>query len=110
LAQKPDAKNLNVFAFRGRGPFSYFFPGRTIILNPLFMEEPGMGSVIERLAQSDYIVINEAFGLRTERTALFVQALEAIEPEYSIQVKGAYPIHIFRVADLPPSFYETLSK
>ncbi|MBI5951530.1 MAG: glycosyltransferase family 39 protein [Chloroflexi bacterium] len=110
LAQKPDAKNLNVFAFRGRGPFSYFFPGRTIILNPLFMEEPDMGSVLERLAQSDYIVINDAFGLRTERTALFVQALESIEPEYSIQVKGAYPIHIYRVADLPPSFYETLSK
>jgi hypothetical protein len=74
------------------------------------MEEPGMGSVLERLAQSDYIVINDAFGLRTERTALFARQLESIQPEYSIYVKGAYPIHIYRVADLPPSFYETLSK
>jgi len=110
LAQKPNAESLSVFSFRGRGPFSYFFPGRTIILNPLFMEEPGMGSVFERLAQSEYIVINDAFGLRTERTALFARELESIQPEHSIQVKGAYPIYIYRIADLPPSFYETLSK
>jgi hypothetical protein len=110
LAQKPNAKDLNVFAFRGRGPFSYFFPGQTIILNPLFMDEPGMGSVFERLEQADYLVINDAFELRTERTAFFVQELEPVEPEYSIYVRGAYPIHIYRVADLPPSFYEMLGK
>jgi hypothetical protein len=110
LAEKPGAESLAVFSYRGRGPFSYFFPGRTIILNPLFMEEPGMGSVFGRLENADYIVINDAFAVRTERTALFVQALSQIEPEKSIQLKGSFTIHIYRVADLPPSFYEIISQ
>jgi hypothetical protein len=109
LAQKPNAKSLKVLAYRGRGPFSYFFPGETIILNPLFIEEPGMGSLFERLEQADYLVINDALGPRTERTALFVRELSDVPPEYSIDIKGSYPIRIYRVADLPPSFYETLS-
>jgi 4-amino-4-deoxy-L-arabinose transferase-like glycosyltransferase len=110
LAQKPNANSLTVFAFRGRGPFSYFFPGRTILLNPLFLEEPGMVSMFERLKQADYLVINDALGPRTERTAMFVQELSGVQPEHNIYINGIYSIHIYRVADLPPSFYETLSK
>jgi hypothetical protein len=110
LAQKPNAESLKVFAYRGRGPFSYFFPGQTIILNPLFIEETGMSSLFERLEQSDYLVLNDAFKPRTERTALFVEELNNIPPEHSIYINGVSPIRIFRVADLPPSFYETLSK
>jgi hypothetical protein len=110
LAQKPDAETLSIYAYRARGPFSYFFPGRTIILNPLFVEEPGMVSMFERLKEADYLVINDAFGLRTERTALFAGQLIDIQPEQSFYIKGAYTIRIYRVADLPTSFYETLSK
>jgi 4-amino-4-deoxy-L-arabinose transferase-like glycosyltransferase len=110
LAQKPNAKSLKVFAFRGRGPFSYFFPGQTIILNPLFLEEPGMVSMFERLKDADYLVINDALAPRTERTALFVQELNDVQPEHDIYINGIYSIHIYRVADLPPSLYETLSK
>jgi 4-amino-4-deoxy-L-arabinose transferase-like glycosyltransferase len=110
LAQKPNAESLKVFSFRGRGPFSYFFPGKTILLNPLFIEEPGMVSMFERLAEADYIVINDAFGHRTERTKLFVRGLSDVQPEYKIFAKAASPIYIYRVADLPPSFYELLSK
>jgi 4-amino-4-deoxy-L-arabinose transferase-like glycosyltransferase len=110
LAQKPNAASLKVLSFRGRGPFSYFFPGQTIILNPLFIEEPRMASFFGRLAQADYLVINDAFGPRTERTALFVSELHDVQPEFSIYIKGVFPIRIYRVADLPPSFYETLNK
>jgi hypothetical protein len=110
LAQKPNADSLTVFSFRGRGPFSYFFPGRTILINPLFIEEPGMGSMLERMAQSDYLVINDSLGPRTERTILFVEALGDTVPEQVIQIKGVVPIRIYRIADLPPSFYETISK
>jgi hypothetical protein len=110
LAQKPNAKSITVFAFRGRGPFSYFFPGRTILINPLFMEEPGMVSMFERLKEADYLVISDAFGIRTERTALFVEQLKDVKPEHDIYIDGIYPIHIYRVSDLPPSFYETLRK
>jgi hypothetical protein len=110
LAQKPNAESLKVFAYRGRGPFSFFFPGKTIILNPLFVEEPGMSAMFERLKQSDYVVITDTLGLRSARNALFVQNLNSISPEYSIYIKGVAPIRIYRVADLPPSFYETLRK
>jgi len=110
LAQKPNSMSLSVYAFRARGPFSYFFPGKTIILNPLFVEEPGMASMFERLKQSDYLVINDAFSPRTERTALFANSLAQAQPEHSIYIHGVSPIHIYHVADLPPSFYEILSK
>ena len=110
LAQEPNAQSLKVFAYRGRGPFSYFFPGETIILNPLFMDEPGMPAMFERLEQADYIVITDTLGLRSAGDALFVQNLNSIPPEHSIYIKGVSPIRIYRVADLPPSFYETLSK
>ena len=110
LAQKPNAESLNVLAFRGRGPFSYFFPGTTIILNPLFIEEPGMGSLFERLGEADYLVINDAFVERTERTALFTQGLNDVTPEHTIYIKGVSTIYIYRVADFPPSFYELHGK
>jgi hypothetical protein len=110
LAQKPNAESLKVFAYRGRGPFSYFFPGETIILNPLFMEDPGMPTMFERLKQADYIVITDTLGLRSARNALFVQSLNSIAPEHSIYIKGVSPIHIYRVADLPTSFYELQNK
>ncbi len=110
LAQKPGSASLKVFSFRARGPFSYFFPGETVILNPLFIEEPGMGSMFERLAYSDYLVINDALGPRTERTRLFVQALDGIQPEHSIYIKGVNGIHIYRVEDLTPGFYDAISK
>jgi hypothetical protein len=110
LAQKPNAESLKVLAYRGRGPFSYFFPGKTIILNPLFIEEPGMPAMFERLKQADYIVITDTMGLRSARNALFVQSLNSIAPEHSIYIKGVSPIHIYRVADLPPSFYELQNK
>jgi len=110
LAQKPNAESLKVFAYRGRGPFSYFFPGETIILNPLFMEDPGMPTMFERLKQADYIVITDTLGLRSARNALFVQSLNSIAPEHSIYIKGVSPIHIYRVADLPTSFFELQNK
>ncbi|MCC7118641.1 MAG: glycosyltransferase family 39 protein [Anaerolineales bacterium] len=109
LNQKPDAEALTVFAFRGRGPFSYFFKGKTILLNPLFMEEPQMGSVLERIRQSDYLVINDAFAPRTPNTQRFVDAL-GIAPERSIVIKDVSTLRIYRVADLPASFYELFSE
>ena len=109
LAQKPNAESLKVLSFRGRGPFSYFFSGETIIFNPLFLEEPGMVSMIERLEQADYLVINDALRPRTPRTELFVSALGDVPPEHSIFINGVSTIRIYRMADLPASFYEVLS-
>lgn len=106
LSQKPNAESLKVLAFRGRGPFSYFFPGQTILLNPLFVEDPGMLSLKERFVQADYLVINEAFTSRTDRTQFFVDYLIGVMPEYEIEIKGVSSIYIYKISDLPTSFYE----
>ncbi len=111
LAQKPDAENISVFAYNGRGPFSYFFPGRTIILNPLFLEVPGMPDMLERFPQSDYLVFYDGLKDRNEYAAKFVSALDGIEPETVINVQdGLQYIRIYRTADLTPAFYEAISK
>jgi hypothetical protein len=110
LAQKPNADSLKVLSFRGRGPFSYFFAGETIIFNPLFLEEPGMPSMIERLRQADYLVINDALKPRTPRTELFVRGLGGVKPEHSIYINGLSTIRIYRMADLPASFYDVIKK
>lgn len=110
LSQKTDASALKVLAFRGRGPFSYFFPGRTILLNPLFVEDPGMPSLKERLVEADYLVINAAFAPRTERTQSFFDALNKAVPEKEIKIKGVSTIYIYKISDLPASFYEVFSE
>jgi hypothetical protein len=110
LAQKPNAASLNVVSFRGRGPFSYFFPGHTILLNPLFVEPSGMPSLEERFIGADYLVVNAAFGPRTERTQYFMDALKYAPVEYEIHIRGVSPIYIYRISDLPPSFYQVFVK
>jgi hypothetical protein len=110
LNDKPNGEALAVFSYRGRGPFSYFFSGKTVILNPVFMDDPGMPTLFERLKGTDYIVITDTLEFRTAGSGLFVRTLKMTPPEHSIYIKGVSPIHIYRVADLPPSFYEILSK
>jgi len=110
LNDKPNGDSLVVFSYRGRGPFSYFFRGKTVILNPVFMDDPGMPTLFERLKGTDYIVITDTLEFRTVGSGLFVRTLKMTPPEHSIYIKGVSPIHIYRVADLPPSFYESLSK
>ena len=110
LAAMPDAETLTAFVYHGRGPFSYFFPGQTLTINPLFVDEPGMGPMVERLVLSDYLVFYEDFGTRSEHTARFVAALQDIQPEHVISVQGLENILIYRVADFPPEFYETINE
>jgi hypothetical protein len=48
--------------------------------------------------------------LRTAKTAQFAEALKDIPPEKSIHIRGVYAIRIYRVTDLPPTFYEAIQK
>ena len=110
LASKPDSASTAVFAYPARGPFSYFFPGETLILNPLYLEEPGMVSMFERLTQSDFLVFYDALAQRTANTGRFVAALAPAEPEHVISVQGFETILIYEVRDLPTSFFQTLQE
>ena len=109
MSAKPDAASKTVLAYHGRGPFSYFFPGRTLLLNPLWLEEPDMAPMVERLVQSDYLIFYDEFAGRSQRTAQFVHALDDIQPENVIPVQGLENIRIYRVTDLTPEFYKKLT-
>ena len=50
-----------------------------------------------------------AFASRTERTQFFMNALKDVLPEHEIHIRGVSPIYIYRIADLPPSFYDVFA-
>jgi hypothetical protein len=49
LNNLPDARNLRVFSWYGEGPFSYYFKGKTSVI-----EE---NTVLNELLKADYVVI-----------------------------------------------------
>lgn len=96
LAQKPDAEKLTALVYFGRS-FGYYFPGQTLLFKPiLFNDKP---QLIENLQQADYLVMY--VGLQ-ERLPL----LKEITPEYRIYLNGRQYVEIYRVSDIPASFYK----
>jgi hypothetical protein len=96
LAGKPDAKNLSALVYFGRS-FSYYFPGQTLLFKPvLFDDKP---QLIINLRQADYLVVYA--GLH-ERLPL----LNEITPEHVIDLNGTPYVEIYRVSDIPSSFYD----
>jgi len=110
LRAKPGAETMAVLAYPARGPFSYFFPGETLILNPLYLEDPGMPSMFERLEQAEYLVFYDGLADRTPNSRRFVRALESSQPEAVLSVQGLEKIFIYRVAEISPDFYAALSQ
>jgi hypothetical protein len=95
LAAKPDAKNLTALVYFGRS-FSYYFPGQTLLFKPvLFDDKP---QLIGNLKRADYLVIYSGF---QERLPL----LNKIKPEHIIYLNGRQYVEIYRVSDIPSSFY-----
>ncbi len=96
LAEKPDAENLTALVYFGRS-FSYYFAGQTLLFKPvLFGDKP---QLIENLQQADYFVMY--VGLQ-ERLPL----LNKITPEHIIYLNGRQYVEIYRVDDIPASFYK----
>jgi hypothetical protein len=95
LAEKPDAKNLTALVYFGRS-FSYYFPGNTLLFKPvLFDDKP---QLIGDLKKADYLVVY--VGLH-ERLPL----LNLITPEHVIDLNSRRYVEIYRVSDIPSSFY-----
>jgi hypothetical protein len=96
LAKKPNAENLTALVYFGRS-FSYYFPGQTLLFKPiLFDDKP---QLIENLQQADYLVVY--IGL-DERLPL----LKELTPEHIIDLNGRQYVEIYRVDDIPASFYK----
>jgi hypothetical protein len=95
LAQKPDAEKLTALVYFGRS-FSYYFPGDTLLFKPvLFDDKP---QLIGELKRADYLVVY--VGLH-ERLPL----LNLMTPEHVIDLNGRPYVEIYRVSDIPSSYY-----
>jgi 4-amino-4-deoxy-L-arabinose transferase-like glycosyltransferase len=97
LSSKPNAQNVTALVYFGR-TFSYYFPGKTMIFKPiLFDDKP---QLIGDLRQADYLVMYTGF---QERLPL----LKEMTPEHIIYLNGRKYVEIFRVSNVPASFYES---
>ena len=96
LAQKPDAKEQTALVYFGRS-FSYYYPGKTLLFKPILFDDKAQ--LIENLRESDYLVMYS--GLE-ERLPL----LKELTPEHVIELYGRTYVEIYRVADIPASFYK----
>jgi hypothetical protein len=95
LASKPDAENQTALVYFGRS-FSYYYPGKTLLFKPVLFDDKAQ--LIENLNQSDYLVVYT--GLE-ERLPL----LNKLRPEYTIDLNGKPYVQIYRVSNIPSSFY-----
>lgn len=95
LASKPDAEHQTALVYFGRS-FSYYYPGKTLLFKPVLFDDKSQ--LIENLRQSDYLVIYT--GLE-ERLPL----LSMLTPEQTIDLNGKPYVQIYRVSDIPSSFY-----
>lgn len=110
LAQKPDAARSTVVAFYGRGPFSYFYPGKTEQLKTVYADMENVPQLIDVVHGSQYIVLYYELEHDRNSPANVMQALEGLPPEKSIWLNGIEYIRIYRVEDLPQGFYAALGQ
>ena len=103
LNDKPDPGSLKVSSVFSTGTFSYFFQGETIPL-------PHTGHVddeyIQRVKNTDYLVIYSRLQKPSDMPARLLTALEDIPREHVIWLNGTEYIEIYRVADFSNAFYE----
>jgi hypothetical protein len=108
LAQQPGAAQAPVIAFYGRGPFSYFYPGRTEQLKPVYADAENVPQLVQILHESKYLVIYYELEKERDVPANVMHALEGVNPENVIRLNGIEYIRIYRADTLSPQFYESL--
>jgi 4-amino-4-deoxy-L-arabinose transferase-like glycosyltransferase len=104
LDQKPGSSDLEVMAWYGIGPLSYFFKGN---VTPLYMSNSTWTpEFIHRLGEMDYLVIYANQKYRNQPPELF-SLLSSVTPEQTIQIDGAEYAWIYNVRDIPLPESET---
>jgi 4-amino-4-deoxy-L-arabinose transferase-like glycosyltransferase len=95
LAQKPNADDQTALVYFGRS-FNYYYPGRTILFKPVLFDDEKL--LMGELKQSDYLVVYSGLGDR-------LPLLKMLTPEHVIELYGRPHVEIYRVGDIPASFY-----
>ncbi len=102
LSEKPEAQKLKVLSWYGIGPFSYFFPGQTMLIPPTETWSP---SLVSRLQRADYLVLYYAHQQRRNMPAKLLRDIQQAIPEKTIWLNGIEYIRIYRVQDLPAEVF-----
>lgn len=93
LSQKENARDLLVSSWYARGPFSYFFSGKTRYISNTTEEDP---ESLERLASSDYAVI---YIHQWQRgiPRLVLEHVSQRTPEHTILLNGIEYVRIYKI-------------
>lgn len=95
LKAKPNAEDQTALVYFGRS-FSYYYPGQTLLFKPILFEDKAQ--LIDNLHASDYLVVYVGLEQR-------LPLLNELTPEYTIDLQGRPYVQIYRVGDIPASFY-----
>ncbi|HNK64665.1 MAG TPA: hypothetical protein PLE14_11450, partial [Anaerolineales bacterium] len=111
LAQKPNAGALRAYVYNGMGTFSYFFPGETILFKRVYILDDDFETISADMHQSDYLVLYPIVREKQPETEKILAKLEGVvEPEKVIYIHGLEYLQIYRIADIPEEFYQTLGR
>jgi len=91
LAAKPNAAELTALVYFGRS-FSYYFPGETIVVKPVFFEDTNQ--LLDNLRNSDYLVMYTGLHER-------LPILDDMRPEKLLYLHDREYVEIYRLADQP---------
>jgi len=95
LAQKENAADMTVMSVYGYGSFSFYFPGQTIVISDLIIDDLPPRN-LEYLHKSDYVVIDYYY----QKKQNTLGGLTEIKPEKIIWLHGIEYLHIYRTADI----------
>jgi hypothetical protein len=110
LAQKPNATETKVYAYAGMGSFSFFYPGNTSVLKKVYLQEPKYPSIVKDMRESDYLILYSVLQNQQRESVDFLQKMKSVQPEKIIYINGIEYVSIYKVADIPESVYEELSR
>jgi hypothetical protein len=97
LNQIPDAENLLVYSWYGKGPFSYFFKGETKAIQKGIKWSDEFSN---RLRSSDYLVVYTNQWHRRIPSKLF-NILDNVEPIHRVWIEEIEYARIYKVEDIP---------
>jgi 4-amino-4-deoxy-L-arabinose transferase-like glycosyltransferase len=97
LNQLPDADKLRVLSWYGKGPFSFYFIGKTSTIST---DNNWEGNLDERLREADYLVTYTNQWYRRRPPELF-DLLDRIEPIHRVWIDGIEYARIYKISDIP---------
>jgi len=110
LAQKPNAQEMRAYVYSGMGTFSFFFPGETLVFKRIFLIDENFTAITDEMRTSDYLVLYPIVREKQPETEKIFTALQGVQPEKVIYINGLEYVSIYKITDIPQSFYDILEK